>query len=262
MKPEYLYHGSPCKADVLLPHAANGLPEENGTECGVYSYEKPEDVLPFTLSIQPYRNGTKSVHVDDATGVTTIAAGILDDSRPGYMYKVPSNSFEKLDDRQWLSRVPVIPTEVTVVQAADYLDKVKFTGSAEEIRRISKSIACCGLVCALCHLAGQCGGCRSKSSCCGARQSAEGCYPYTCCGEKGFEGCWQCARSPCDRGMFYASHDIRLQAFILYIKQNGRDRLAERLYFNERKGVCYGLGKDYDGLGSIEAVIRKLEGEE
>jgi len=31
-KPAYLYHGSQNRTDILIPHTANGLPEENGTQ--------------------------------------------------------------------------------------------------------------------------------------------------------------------------------------------------------------------------------------
>lgn len=258
-KPKYLYHGSQHKADILIPNTASGLPEENGTECGVYAYENINDVLPFTLSIKPYCNGRKSFKVDDSTGIVTISAGILDKTAPGYIYKMPADSFEKIDERQWLSRNPVIPAEVITVYSKDFMSKVVLTGSAKEIRDISDSISYCGLVCKLCHLAGNCEGCRSENNCCGSRKTAEGCYQYNCCTEKGIDGCWQCDNAPCDKGMFSDCHDIRLRAFIKYIKEKSRDKLAERLYFNMQNGIYYGHGKDYDGLDSIDEVIKKLE---
>ena len=136
----------------------------------------------------------------------------------------------------------------------EYLNKVK------EIHQITVSIAYCGLVCRLCHLSDRCDGCRSENNCCGSHKSAEGCYQYNCCTEKGIEGCWECVAAPCDKGMFSESHDIRLRVFIKYIKRNGKDKLAERLYSNMQKGIYYGHGKDYDNLDSIEAILNKLEG--
>ena len=129
-----------------------------------------------------------------------------------------------------------------------------------KIKQISDSIAPCGLVCKLCHFADSCGGCKSETNCCGSRKSDEGCYQYNCCEEKGFDGCWQCEIAPCDKGMFSESHDIRLRAFITYIKRNGKDKLADRLYHNAQNGVHYGHGKDYDNLDSINAVIERIEG--
>lgn len=142
-------------------------------------------------------------------------------------------------------------TPKTFAQAAD---------ETFEIHQISDGIASCGLVCKLCHFANSCNGCRSENNCYGSRKSTEDCYQYNCCTEKGIEGCWECDVAPCDKGMFSESHDVRLRAFIKYIKENGKDKLAERLYFNLQKGIYYGHGKDYDNLGSIEAVLDKLEG--
>jgi N-acetylglutamate synthase-like GNAT family acetyltransferase len=129
-----------------------------------------------------------------------------------------------------------------------------------KIKQISDSIAPCGLVCKLCHFADSCGSCKSETNCCGSRKSDEGCYQYNCCEEKGFDGCWQCEIAPCDKGMFSDMKDIRLRAFIIYIKQHGKDKLADRLYHNALKGIHYGHGKDYDNLGSIKAVIERIEG--
>jgi len=133
-KPAWLYHGSRYKVDVLLPHTALGLPEENGDQFGVYAYEKPEMVIPFSLTIIPFENGSLSIYVDDDTGDVVIRAGIWDENAVGYIYKIPSDSFEKIDGRQWLSKEPVIPVEYTVYAGKDYIDKVHFEDEAKEYR--------------------------------------------------------------------------------------------------------------------------------
>jgi len=135
-----------------------------------------------------------------------------------------------------------------------------FEGKTEKFQQISKSINYCGLVCKLCHFTNSCNGCRSEDNCCGVRKTAEGCYQYNCCMQKGVDGCWECDIAPCDKKMFSEGHDFRLRAFIQYIKANGKDKLAERLYLNIHKGIYYGHGKDYDGLDIIDAAIKKLEG--
>lgn len=83
---------------------------------------------------------------------------------------------------------------------------------------------------------------------------------YNCCTSKDINGCWECGIAPCDKGMFSDEHDVRLRAFIKHIKEKGKDKLAERLFFNMQNGISYGHGKDYDGLSSIDAVFKKLEG--
>ncbi|GEM_PF-281640 len=146
---------------------------------------------------------------------------------------------------------------------SDALDKAYNIGVkiGQGIYQLSNSISYCGLVCQLCHLADRCDGCRSENNCCGSRNSEQGCYQYNCCQEKGIEGCWQCDIAPCDKGMFSESHDIRLRAFIKYIKENSKEKLAERLYSNMQKDIFYGHGRDYDNLGSIDAVLSKLNGD-
>ena len=64
----------------------------------------------------------------------------------------------------------------------------------EYIGRIARSIAPCGLVCALC----------GKLSCKGCRESTDAelsclCRQRTCCREKGFSGCWECPLFPLRR---------------------------------------------------------------
>ena len=123
---------------------------------------------------------------------------------------------------------------------------------------IAQSIAYCGLVCKLCHVADSCSGCRSVDKCCGMRTSLKGCFQYSCCIEKGIEGCWECEFAPCDKGMFSVSRDLRLRAFIRFIKDNSKERIAECLYDNMQKGIYYGHGRDYDNLASEQDVIKLL----
>lgn len=58
--------------------------------------------------------------------------------------------------------------------------------------------------------------------------------------------------------MFSNSHDIRLRAFVRCAKEEGIDKLAEYVLRNQNNGICYGYQKDYDGLGSEEAVLKLL----
>ena len=139
-KPEYLYHGSRYKVDVLTPQQAKGLPSEQGDEYGVYAYKDRNMVIPFTLTLKPFEDGTMAVCVDDETGNVTIAAGTLDDNADGYIYKVSSDLFHKIDGLQWLSKVEVKPIEITVVNSKDYAHKITFVGSAKEYRMRSGQV--------------------------------------------------------------------------------------------------------------------------
>ena len=124
--------------------------------------------------------------------------------------------------------------------------------------QVLKSISYCGLICHLCHGASQCAGCKSDHNCCGAHTSEEGCFQYNCCQEKGINGCWECEIAPCDKGMFSHHHDIRNKTFVKVAKEEGLEKLARYVVNNQNKGIMYGWNKDYDNLGSEEAVVDLL----
>lgn len=125
-KPSFLYHGSKVDVERLIPHKAFGLPEEFGTEYGVYAYESFEMARRFALPIKPLQNGNMAIYFDDATGKVFIKAGILDRDSYGYVYKVSSDSFVKLDEHQWISTRDVVPLEKTVVNTDDLWSVISF----------------------------------------------------------------------------------------------------------------------------------------
>lgn len=126
------------------------------------------------------------------------------------------------------------------------------------ISQLAQSVACCGLVCALCHKAEKCAGCRFPDSDCDKKKQPGGCYQYHCCTAKGLRGCWECEQAPCGEDMFGPEHDLRLRVFIRCLQQEGPEALAAYLLRNERDGIHYGHNMDYDHLGSEEAVWQLL----
>jgi hypothetical protein len=54
-------------------------------------------------------------------------------------------------------------------------------------------------------------------------------------------------------------HDVRVRAFVAFVKAEGTEALVDCLLRNEAAGIHYGKGRDYDGKGSEEAVIRLLK---
>ncbi len=124
---------------------------------------------------------------------------------------------------------------------------------------IINNIGYCGLVCTLCHLSESCGGCKSGNNQCQRYLSDSGCYQYNCCRERKLAGCWECDDFNCGRDMFSESHDLRLGAFVRFIKAEGLETFARCLIENEKRGVKYGYQKDYDGLATEEEVIELLK---
>jgi hypothetical protein len=118
------------------------------------------------------------------------------------------------------------------------------------------SIAYCGLVCSKCHLAAECDGCKQTAKMC-ARSGR--CYQRNCCLRKGIQGCWECAEFPCGQDVHGPSHDLRIRAFVAFIKAEGAEALIDCLLRNEARGIYYGLRRDYDGKSNEEQVIRLLK---
>ena len=123
---------------------------------------------------------------------------------------------------------------------------------------IVDNIGYCGLVCPLCHLSEDCGGCKSENNRCQRHLSESGCYQYSCCRERRLNGCWECEDFNCGKDMFSESHDIRLRAFVRFIRAEGLAKFARCIIENEKKGIRYGHQKDYDGLETEEDVIELL----
>ncbi len=86
-----------------------------------------------------------------------------------------------------------------------------------------------------------------------------GCLHRKCCTEKNLDGCWECAEFPCDREMFDTStHDMKIRACARCIKEDGKEKFVGYILNNEINGIKYGFRRDYDSLGSEDAVLSLL----
>jgi hypothetical protein len=59
--------------------------------------------------------------------------------------------------------------------------------------------------------------------------------------------------------MYAPTHDLKIRAFVAFIKAEGVEDLVDCLMRNEAEGIRYGQGRDYDGKTSAEEVIRLLK---
>ena len=123
-------------------------------------------------------------------------------------------------------------------------------------------VAYCGLSCNHCFLSEWCGSCRSiYNTCSFATVSPDRICPNVkCCGEKGFDGCYECDEiESCVKGFYVPSNDgaNAAKAQSLYIKKYGKkeflkvhDRLHKKYDFSKTQEV---LGQDYkEGLRILE----------
>ena len=68
-------------------------------------------------------------------GKTFIEYGSLDPNGVGYVYKLQADTFEKLDEWQWISKLEAIPVEVICIRVKDYIQTISFSKQAEEIQK-------------------------------------------------------------------------------------------------------------------------------
>lgn len=134
---------------------------------------------------------------------------------------------------------------------------VAVAGPEVEVKRqdLIDSIAYCGLVCGLCHLREACDGCRNTATLCDRGAT---CVQRTCCIEHRRRGCWECPDFPCGRDMHAPPHDLRIEAFVSFIRSEGAGALIDCLLNNEARGIHYGKGRDYDGLSGEDEVFELL----
>lgn len=139
-KPEYLYHESQYLFDILEPQQARGANLQESRKA-IYAGTKFEHVIPFALPIRWYpddpsgkRDFSCEVCLVPPQSKTFLNYGSLDPNGIGYVYKVKSDSFTKIDAWQWVSPVAVIPVEIITVKVSDYIDTVVFSEKAKEIQ--------------------------------------------------------------------------------------------------------------------------------
>ena len=125
-KPPVLYHGTAEKLARIEPRPAHGVGPEHDKLEAVYATHLRNIAIAFSLPIRPIENGGFSFGVDlgierpeglndDVEPRVDLEVGSLDLSRSGYVYVLPSDTFEQVDVWQWASSVPVDPLDVILI---------------------------------------------------------------------------------------------------------------------------------------------------
>lgn len=134
-KPQYLYHGSQYRLDVLEPQPAHGACERESM-LAIYAAETLEEVVPFALPIRWYPDTPDGKRTFECNGgKTKLIYGSLNPNGVGYIYKVKTDSFRKIDQWQWISETVCVPVEMIEIKVQDYLHTVEFSKEAEEINK-------------------------------------------------------------------------------------------------------------------------------
>lgn len=140
-KPEYLYHGSPYLFDIVQPRQASGANTQESQKA-IYAGTKFEFAIPFALPIRWYpddptgkRAFSCEICLRPPQSKTFLEYGTLDPNGVGYVYKLKSDSFVKMDSWQWVSHSEVVPVEIITIKVSDYLHTVVFSDTAKEIQK-------------------------------------------------------------------------------------------------------------------------------
>ncbi len=131
MKPPLLYHGSQEKTARLEPRPAGGVGPDGDQLTAVYATHLKNIAIAFSLPIRPVAEGGFSFGVDlgikrpedlheDIEPRIDLEVGTLDLDRPGYVYVLPSDTFEQVDPWQWASGEPVEPVDVILIDPKRY----------------------------------------------------------------------------------------------------------------------------------------------
>lgn len=125
-KPRYLYHGTREKLDLLEPTQGVGYGKADN-EHGVYAVSEQELAIPFAISYRPRGKGAFfSVETSKRPPRIVLKDTDIDWSQVGYVYKVKSETFEKIDSEQWLSKAPVEPVEVEEIRPESYREWIVY----------------------------------------------------------------------------------------------------------------------------------------
>ena len=132
-KPLFLFHGSQYQLDVLKPMQAYGECEAESKKA-IYAAMSAKEVIPFALPIRWYpdnSSGQRSFSCSD--GKIMIHYGSLNPDGEGYIYKVSSETFNRVDEWQWVSWEKCNANAVLSIKVKDFLNLVEFSEEAKII---------------------------------------------------------------------------------------------------------------------------------
>ena len=134
-KPKVVYHGSQYLFDIVEPQKAIGQCEAESL-VGIYAASTMEETIPFALPFRYYPDAPGGRLSRDSDGINSyLHYGSINPHGKGYVYVLPSESFELVDEWQWVSKVPVKPIEIFEISVEDYWHTISFSEEAKTIQR-------------------------------------------------------------------------------------------------------------------------------
>ncbi|MEM6429285.1 MAG: hypothetical protein AAF708_08605 [Deinococcota bacterium] len=123
-----LYHGSSSKFTTLFPHPARGIGSTQDKLTAVYAIHKLELAIAFALPKRPNAQGHLAWQLEETSLPPKIIMekGKVDISRAGYLHHVSAESFEAIDDWQWVCFTTVKPIKIEIIRPEIYTEWVVY----------------------------------------------------------------------------------------------------------------------------------------
>lgn len=118
-----LYHGSPNKYDVLIPHQAYDIGFEEGCQNAVYATTSKTMAICFALGAVEDENGEIEREMMPEYGDKMVfKKGHPNYAGKGYLYVIDGAQFRHAMGTQWVCFEEVKPLEIIEINVDDYLD--------------------------------------------------------------------------------------------------------------------------------------------
>jgi hypothetical protein len=153
-KPPFLYHGRQTLVDIIEPEQPRGQAKKVDQLLAVYASHERYFAIPSAFPILPDREKglTWGFNVEGEQPRIKIKYGWLHPTRVGYLYRVPLDTFTKIDEHRWVSNDPVTPFDYEIIHPWDYLhwfetSKVVLKPGSFEKRRMDRQFALAVTLC-------------------------------------------------------------------------------------------------------------------
>lgn len=120
-KPEILYHGARNRVGILEPKQAIGFGGDADCQTAIYAVAVKEWAIPFAITFVPTASDAVFfVDTDVTPPRIRLKKTEVNWDKAGYLYTLPADSFEQIDDQQWVSYSPVTPLQVEEIDPAEF----------------------------------------------------------------------------------------------------------------------------------------------
>lgn len=129
-KPKFLYHGGRNRVEILEPKQAVGFGGDADCRKAVYAVAVREWAIPFAIAFAPVApDAVFSVDTESSPPRIRLKNTEVRWYGTGYLYTLPSDTFEQIDDQQWVSYSPVKPVQVEEIDPSDFKEWIEFEGA-------------------------------------------------------------------------------------------------------------------------------------